>query len=82
MRETNRNLSASVLARLLKRAQETGEEYHMVLLRYCCERFLYRLEVSELRERFVLKGAILLRLWSSQPYRATRDLDLLRRGVD
>jgi predicted nucleotidyltransferase component of viral defense system len=80
MRETKRNLSASVLARLLKRAQETGEEYQMVLVRYCFERFLYRLGMSELRERFVLKGAMLLRLWSGQPYRATRDLDLLRRG--
>lgn len=28
----------------------------------------------------VLKGAMLLRLWSDQPYRATRDLDLLRKG--
>jgi len=80
MRETKRNLSASVLARLLKRAQEAGEEYHMLLARYCFERFLYRLGTSELRERFVLKGAMLLRLWSSQPYRATRDLDLSRRG--
>ena len=33
-----------------------------------------------MRERFVLKGALLLRLWSDQPYRATRDLDLLRRA--
>jgi hypothetical protein len=33
-----------------------------------------------MRDRFVLKGAMLLRLWSDQPYRATRDLDLLRRG--
>ena len=35
---------------------------------------------SELRERFVLKGAMLLRLWADQPYRATVDLDLLSRG--
>jgi hypothetical protein len=36
--------------------------------------------MSEVRERFVLKGAMLLRLWSDQPYRATRDLDLPRKG--
>jgi hypothetical protein len=36
--------------------------------------------MSEVQDRFVLKGAMLLRLWSDQPYRATRDLDLLRRG--
>jgi Nucleotidyl transferase AbiEii toxin, Type IV TA system len=47
---------------------------------YCLERFLYRLGASDRRDRFVLKGAMLLRIWSDQPYRATRDLDLLRRG--
>lgn len=29
----------------------------------------------------MLKGAMLLRLWSDRPYRATRDLDMLRRGA-
>ena len=42
------------------------------------ERFLYRLGISDVRDQFVLKGAMLLRLWSDHPYRATRDLDLLR----
>jgi hypothetical protein len=36
--------------------------------------------MSGIRDRFILKGAMLLRVWSEQPYRATRDLDLLRRG--
>jgi hypothetical protein len=74
------NLGASVLARLLKRAKATGDDYQTLLAAYCFERFLYRLGVSPLCDRFVLKGAMLLRLWSDQPYRATRDLDLLRRG--
>ena len=74
------NLGASVLARLLNRAKASGDDYQTLLAAYCFERFLYRLGVSPLRERFVLKGAMLLRLWSEQPYRATRDLDLLRRG--
>lgn len=74
------NLSASVAARLLHRAKETGRDHQTLLTSYCLERFLYRLGSSDLRERFVLKGAMLLRLWSDQPYRATRDLDLLRRG--
>lgn len=75
-----RNLSASVTARLLKRAKQTGDDYQILLTSFCFERFLYRLGVSDIRERFVLKGAMLLRLWSDQPYRATRDLDLLRKG--
>lgn len=74
------NLAASVLARLLNRARETGEDHQALLTSYCLERFLYRLSVSDYCERFVLKGAMLLRLWSDRPYRATRDLDLLRRG--
>ena len=74
------NLAASVAARLLIRARETGDDHQILLTSYCLERFLYRLGVSDVRDRFVLKGAMLLRLWSDQPYRATRDLDLLRRG--
>jgi predicted nucleotidyltransferase component of viral defense system len=74
------NLAASVAARLLNQARQTGADYQTLLTSYCLERFLYRLSVSDRRDRFVLKGAMLLRLWSDQPYRATRDLDLLRRG--
>jgi hypothetical protein len=76
----NADLAASVAARLLNRARATGESHENLLTSYCLERFLYRLGISEFRDRFVLKGAMLLRLWSDQPYRATRDLDLLRRG--
>lgn len=74
------NLGASVTARLLDRAKATGDDYQTLLTSYCLERFLHRLGASDRRDRFVLKGAMLLRLWSEQPYRATRDLDLLRRG--
>ena len=74
------NLPASVAARLLNRAKQTGDVYQTLLTSFCFERFLYRLGKSDARERFVLKGAMLLRVWSEQPYRATRDLDLLRKG--
>lgn len=75
-----RNIPASVLARLLNLSQKTGDNYQALLAKFASERFLYRLGSSALRERFVLKGAMLLRIWSANPYRATRDLDLLRRG--
>ena len=74
------NLSASIAARLLNRAKHTGDDYQTLFTAYLFERFLYRLGASSVRDRFVLKGAMLLRLWSPQPYRATRDLDFLRRG--
>ncbi len=80
MTDGKSNLPASVAARLLNRAKQTGDVYQTLLTSFCFERFLYRLGKSEASERFVLKGAMLLRLWSDQPYRATRDLDLLRRG--
>ena len=41
---------------------------------------MYRLGRSPVRERFVLKGAMLLQLWADQPYRSTLDLDLLAHG--
>ncbi len=74
------NLPASVAARLLDRAKKTGDAYQTLLTSFCFERFLYRLGKSEAMDRFVLKGAMLLRVWSEQPYRATHDLDLLRQG--
>lgn len=80
MKDQKRNLPASVAARLLNRAKRTGDDYQILLTSFCCERFLYRLGISDARNRFVLKGAMLLRVWSDRPYRATRDLDLLRQG--
>ncbi len=68
------------MARLLTRAKSRGDDYQLLVTAYAFERLLYRLGQSPMRDRFVLKGAMLLRLWSEQPYRATRDLDLLRRG--
>ena len=80
MTEEKKNLPASVAARLLTLAKRTGDDYQNLLTTFCFERFLHRLGVSVARERFVLKGAMLLRVWSDRPYRATRDLDLLRTG--
>jgi len=49
-------------------------------IRYTLERFLYRLSTSKHRERFALKGAMLMRHWLDDPHRPTRDLDLLGFG--
>jgi len=71
------NLSASVRQRLLNLAVERKEDFGLVLSRYGLERFLYRLSVSPHRGLFVLKGALLLQVWTGETYRPTRDLDLL-----
>lgn len=75
------NLPASVHDRLLRQARERGEDFNFVLVRYGIERFLYRLSVSSHAERFVLKGAMLFAVWSGQPHRPTKDLDLLGRSA-
>ena len=75
-----RNIGASVRARLLERSRKTGESFQFLLQRYGAERFLHRLGESTYRERFVLKGAMLLALWSEAIYRPTRDLDFTGYG--
>lgn len=75
-----RNVPASVRQRLTNRARERGEDVDLVFIRYALERFLYRLGTSDHRDRFILKGALLFILWAGEPYRATRDLDLLGFG--
>jgi Nucleotidyl transferase AbiEii toxin, Type IV TA system len=51
-----------------------------VLTRYAIERLLYRLSISQHRDRFVLKGAMLMASWSDDPHRPTRDVDFLGYG--
>lgn len=75
-----KNVAASVRDRLLKISRNAGQEYQTLLVRYGIERLLYRLSISEHRQRFVLKGAQLFTLWHPVPHRITRDLDLLGFG--
>lgn len=75
------NLAASVGSRLRAIAKKQGEQLQNVLNRYGLERWLYRLSQSSFRDRFVLKGAMLFTLWSEEPHRKTRDLDLLGFGA-
>lgn len=79
-RERPRNVGASIRARLLNRSRQTGENFLFLLERYAAERFLYRLGESQHRERYVLKGAMLLVHWSEAVHRPTRDLDFTSYG--
>ncbi len=71
------NMAASVHQRLKNRAEAMGRYFNEVLLTYGIERFPYRLSVSPYASRFVLKGGLMLMVWRSAVYRATRDIDLL-----
>ncbi len=75
-----RDVAASNRARLLNLARRQDEEFQFLLERWGVERFLHRLSVSEYRERFVLKGAMLFLSWTGALYRPTQDLDLLGWG--
>lgn len=61
-------------------SRERGEDFQLVLTRYGLERLLYRLAKSPHAKEFVLKGAMLFQLWTGEPHRSTRDLDLLGMG--
>ena len=77
-----RNIGASVRARLTLRARKRKENVQLVLTHYAIERLLYRLSLSDYSSQFVLKGAMLVKLWTPAPYRTTANLDLLGFGDD
>lgn len=76
----NKNLAASVRARLLNVAKAQGADFNQVLVRFALERILYRLSLSAHADHFLLKGALLFTLWYDMPHRTTRDADLLGFG--
>jgi len=76
-RQRIQNRAASVRQKLLNRTRERDEDFQLVLTQYALERFLFRLGKSKYANDFVLKGAFLYLIWVDQPYRPTRDIDLL-----
>ena len=73
-------IATSIRQRLLNLARERGEDFQQLLVSYALERLLYRLAQSRHRDRFVLKGALLFRLWFDLTQRPTRDADFLGFG--
>ena len=61
-------------------SQKRKEPFDLILTRYGIERLLYRLSQSAYADRFLLKGAMLFRVWTDSSHRPTRDLDLLGFG--
>jgi len=72
-----RNIPASVRQRLLNRAKSDRRPFNELLQYYAMERFLYRLSQSAHADRFILKGALMLRVWRSPELRPTMDIDML-----
>src|SRR5687767_10614750 len=72
-----KNMSASVYERLLRQAKQDQRPFHELLQYFAMERFLYRWSQSVHAKLFVLKGALMLRVWEASEFRATRDIDML-----
>jgi hypothetical protein len=75
-----KNIPVSVHDRLLNRARRDKRPFGEILQYYAMERFLYRLSQSRHADRFILKGALMLRFWQLPELRPTMDIDMLGRS--
>jgi|TARA_R110002051_G_scaffold317846_1_gene399487 predicted nucleotidyltransferase component of viral defense system len=80
MAKSPTNIAASVRQRLLNLARSEGRDFQTLLVAFGLERLIYRLSKSPHRDRFVLKGGMLVTLWTTDPGRFTRDIDFLAFG--
>lgn len=78
--EKKKNIAASVRAKLKNKAKEGQVEFQNLLVRFGNERLLYRLSRSAYQTAFMLKGASLFAVWTGEPHRPTKDMDLLGFG--
>jgi predicted nucleotidyltransferase component of viral defense system len=81
MAEGRRSSAASIRQRLLEIARTEGRVHEVVLVRYALERLLFRLSRSTHRDRFALKGGMLVTRWLDGGNRETRDVDFLGFGA-
>lgn len=72
-----KNIAASIRQRLLNIARADKRPFAELLQYYAMERVLYRLSQSQHANSFILKGALLLRVWNSLENRSTKDIDML-----
>jgi len=72
--------SSPILVELRRIAKARGSSVAEVIQYYAMERFLFRLGTSNHADAFVLKGAMLLRVWDAASSRSTRDIDFLAFG--
>ena len=74
-----KNIAASVRQRLLNKSRTEIRPFLELVQYYAMERFLYRLSLSKYSNRFILKGALMLRIWKASQIRPTIDIDMLGR---
>ena len=76
MGKTYTNSGKSVKERLLNLSKAEHYNPQMMISRYMQERLLYRLSISNYRERFILKGGALL--YAHDRFEARPTLDIKR----
>lgn len=72
-----KNIAKSIKAKLLHIARNKGVNYQQLIIRYLYERLLYRLSVSQYKDKFCLKGGALLYAFEREFPRPTLDIDFL-----
>lgn len=75
------NIAASVRARLRNLARAENKVFQTLLVAFGLERLIYRLSISDHKDQFVLKGGMLVTLWTVDEARFTRDVDFLKFGA-
>jgi len=72
-----KNMGFSVKERLKNKAAIQKRTFNDILKFYTMERILYRLSKSGYADKFILKGALMFKVWDSDKFRPTQDIDLL-----
>jgi len=67
----------SIKERLKNLSRELHIDFNKLAIRYAQERLLYRLSISDYKDYFALKGALLLVIFNEQNFRPTSDIDFL-----
>ncbi len=76
-----KNIAASVAERLKNVSKQNGKAFDLLLLLYFQERFLYRLSISDYREKYLLKGGLFLFSLTQFKARPTKDIDFLAKQI-
>lgn len=76
-----KNIPASVAERLKNVSKQSGKSFDLLLLLYFQERLLYRLSISDFREKFLLKGGLFLFSLTQFKARPTKDIDFLAKQI-
>lgn len=69
----------SIHQKLLNLRDKANRPFNELLQHFFIERFLYRLSQSKYKDRFILKGGLMLKLWYGIEARPTKDIDMLGR---